>query len=151
MKNLFISSVTACSILFLTGCATQMANDSNAPTGNPSATLRVEAWQAAYYGSAAGGEGMLRYNGQDHDFTVVSAGAGGTGAQKVTATGQVYNLNRLADFPGTYTGVRSGFTLIQGKMHEKLTNEKGTVIYITGHTKGLASTTGADKVVITLK
>jgi hypothetical protein len=47
------------------------------------------------------------------------------GGQKISATGKVYNLNNLSDFSGTYHGISRGLTLIEGKMHAKLTN--GTV------------------------
>jgi hypothetical protein len=54
----------------------------------------------------------------------------------------------IAEFPGTYTGKRSGLTLFKGKMHERLENDKGTIIYLTGTTSGLASSSGIDKFII---
>ena len=66
-----------------------------------------------------------------------------SGAQKVNATGKVYNLNRLSDFSGTYHGISNGLTLIEGQMHAKLTNQNGVVMYIAGQTEGLASSLGA--------
>ncbi len=36
-------------------------------------------------------------------------------------------------------------------MHEKLVNNKGVIIYLTGKTTGLSSSTGLDEVIITLK
>ena len=66
-------------------------------------------------------------------------GLGGSGRQKVNATGKVYNLNRLSDFSGSEThGVSNGLTLIEGHMHAKLTNQNGVVMYIAGQTEGLA-------------
>lgn len=138
-------------LLLCGGCATKMESDPNAPTGPASATLTLDEWQAAYDVSAASGEGTITFNGETRRFSMTSVGAGGTGAQSISAVGQVFNLGSLSDFPGTYTGTRSGLTLFQGKMHEKLTNDKGVVIYLTGKTQGLSSTTGLDKVVITLK
>jgi len=45
-----------------------------APSTPPSATVKIEEWSAAYYGSAAAGKGTLYYNGQRHHFTsLVSA------------------------------------------------------------------------------
>jgi len=68
----------------------------------------------------------------------------------VSAFGKVYNLNRLADFPGTYRGISRGLTLIEGVMHAKLTNENGVDIYLAGETEGLASSLGVQAFVITL-
>lgn len=151
MKDRFTIIALSSIMLLAGGCASQMKNDPNAPTTPPSASITVDSMQAAYYGSASGGTGRIHYKGVTRDFTIASVGAGGTGAQSIAAVGEVYNLASLADFPGTYTGLRSGLTLFKGKMHERLTNEKGTVIYITGKTTGLASSSGLSKVVITLK
>jgi hypothetical protein len=138
------------SILVLANCATQMSNDPSAPTGPPSATRTVDEFEAAYYGSASTGTGTLSHQGRKRSFTIKSFGAGGSGAQKIEAVGKVYHLDSLEDFPGSYTGARSGLTLFHGKMYERLENEKGTVIYLTGKTSGLSTSMGIDKVVFTL-
>ena len=125
--------------LLIGGCA----STTTAPSTPPVATVRIQEWSAAYYGSVAGGKGTLNYNGQRHHFTISGLGAGGIGGQKVTATGKVYNLNNLRDFAGTYRGISGGLTLIEGKMHAKLTNQNGVVMYLAGQTEGLASSLGA--------
>ncbi len=150
MKHRSIASLALSATLLLGGCATQMSNDPTAPTGPPAATLTVNELQASYYGSATTGSGTIRYHGGTRSFSITGAGAGGTGAQSISAVGKVYHLNSLADFPGTYTGARSGLTLLEGKMHERFENANGTVIYLTGVTSGLSTSMGIDKVVITL-
>ena len=80
---------------------------------------------------------------RSHRFTISGGGVGGSGVQKVSATGKVYNLNNLSSFSGTYHGVSRGLTLIEGKMHAKLTNQNGVVMYLAGETEGLASSLGA--------
>ena len=82
------------------------------------------------------------YQGR-HRFTISGVGVGGAGGQKISATGKVYNLNNLSDFSGSYRGVSRGLTLIEGKMHAKLTNGNGVVMYLAGETEGLASSMGA--------
>jgi hypothetical protein len=140
MKTNFINSVFATIALFLiAGCASM----TQAPSTPPSATVRIREWSAAYYAQAEAGKGILNYNGQRHHFTISGGGVGGSGAQKVTATGKVFNLNRLSDFSGTYHGISRGLTLIEGKMHAKLTNQNGVVMYLSGQTEGLASSLGA--------
>jgi len=83
------------------GCA----STTQAPSTPPAATVRIQEWSAAYYGSAAAGKGTLYYNGQRHHFTISGVGVGGAGGQKISATGKVYNLNNLSDFSGSYRGV----------------------------------------------
>ena len=140
MKTNFINSAfTSITILLIAGCASM----TQAPSTPPSATVKIQEWSAAYYGSAAAGKGTLYYNGQRHHFTISGLGVGGAGGQKISATGKVYNLNRLSDFSGTYHGISRGLTLIEGKMHAKLTNGNGVVMYLAGETEGLASSMGA--------
>jgi hypothetical protein len=140
MKTNFINSAFASiMILLIAGCASM----TQAPSTPPSATVRIREWSAAYYGSAAAGKGTLNYNGQRHHFTISGVGVGGAGGQKISATGKVYNLNNLSDFSGTYHGISRGLTLIEGKMHAKLTNGNGVVMYLAGETEGLASSMGA--------
>jgi hypothetical protein len=151
MKTKLTTALAAASTLLLASCATRMSNDPTAPSGPPDATLSVKIVQASYYGSASTGSGTLRYQGRNHPISIKSLGGGGLGAQSINATGKVYHLDSLSAFPGTYTGARSGFTLLEGKMHERLENNKGTVIYLTGATSGLATSMGIDKFVIEFK
>ena len=140
MKTNFINSAfTGIAIVLLAACASM----TQAPSTPPSATVKITEWSAAYYASAATGKGTLSYNGQRHHFTISGGGLGGAGGQKISATGTVYNLNRLSDFSGTYHGISRGLTLIEGKMHAKLTNGNGVTMYLAGQTEGLASSMGA--------
>ena len=147
MKTNFINSAfTGIAIVLLAACASM----TQAPSTPPSATVKITEWSAAYYASAATGKGTLSYNGQRHHFTISGGGLGGAGGQKISATGTVYNLNRLSDFSGTYHGISRGLTLIEGKMHAKLTNGNGVTMYLAGQTEGLASSMGAQAFEVTL-
>jgi hypothetical protein len=140
MKTNYINSAFASlTFLLIAGCASM----TQAPSTTPSATVSIREWSAAYYAQAESGKGTLYYNGGSHRFTISGGGLGGSGVQKTSATGKVYNLNRLSDFSGTYHGISTGLTLIEGKMHAKLTNGKGVVMYLAGQTEGLASSLGA--------
>src|SRR2546423_4803465 len=141
--NLAFASIT---FLFIAGCASM----TQAPSAPSSATVSIREWSAAYYGSATGGKGTLNYNGQRHHFTISGLGAGGMGGQKISATGKVYNLHNLSDFSGRYRGVSRGLTLIEGKMHAKLTNGNGVTMYLAGQTEGLASSMGVQAFEVTL-
>ena len=140
MKTNYINSAFASlTFLLIAGCASM----TQAPSTTPSATVSIHEWSAAYYAQAEAGKGTLYYNGGRHHFTITGGGVGGSGVQKVSATGKVFNLNRLSDFSGTYHGISRGLTLIEGKMHAKLTNQNGVVMYLAGETEGLASSLGA--------
>src|SRR6476620_11863481 len=139
MKTNLINS-TFVGITFLLTAA--RASMTQAPSTTPSATVSIREWSAAYYAQAETGKGTLYYQGRHH-FTISGGGIGGSGAQKVSATGKVFNLNRLSDFSGTYHGISRGLTLIEGKMHAKLTNQNGVTMYLAGENECLASSLGA--------
>src|SRR4029453_5809750 len=138
-SNLINSAFIGITFLLIAGCASM----TTAPSTPPSATVSIREWSAAYYASAEAGKGTLNYNGRRHHFTISGLGAGGVGGQKVSATGKVYDLNKLSDFSGTYRGISSGLTLIEGKIHAKLANGNGVIMYLAGETEGLASSMGA--------
>lgn len=144
-------TTTFATALLLASCATKMSNDPTAPTGPPDATVSLDIAQASYYGSASSGGGTLRFQGRSYPISIKAIGGGGLGAQSINATGKVFHLKSLAAFPGTYTGARSGLTLLNGRMHERLENDKGTVIYLTGRTSGLSTNYGIDKFIIELR
>jgi hypothetical protein len=146
MKINIINSVFASfTLALIAGCASM----TQAPSTPPLATVSIREWSAAYYAQAEAGKGTLYYQGR-HRFTISGAGVGGSGAQKVSATGKIYNLYRLSDFNGTYHGIARGLTLIEGKMHAKLTNQNGVTMYLAGETEGLASSLGAQAFEVTL-
>jgi hypothetical protein len=142
-----VKPAIACFAVFLIGACASMTQ---APSTPPSATVRIQEWSAAYYAQAEAGKGTLYYHGGRHHFTISGGGVGGSGAQKVSATGKVYNLNNLSSFSGTYHGISRGLTLIEGKMHAKLTNQNGVVMYLAGQTEGLASSLGAQAFQVSL-
>ncbi len=132
--------------ILIVGCASM----TTAPKTPPAATVTLQLKSVAYYGSAATGMGTLNYQGQRRNFTISSVGVGGTGGQNISATGKVYNLSQVSDLEGNYRGVSRGLTLMEGKMYARLTNENGVVIYLTGETEGLASSTGVQSFKIAL-
>jgi hypothetical protein len=146
MKSLIMPALAGFSAFLAIGCA----STTTAPTTQPVATARIQEWSAAYYGSATSGNGTLNFNGQRRNFSITGVGAGGAGGMKVAANAKIYNLNSIQDFPGTYSGVSNGLTLIEGTMHAKLTNDNGVVMYIAGETEGLASSVGVQKFKIDL-
>jgi len=138
--------IAGLSFLLLSGCA-----GVEKPAGTASATLTIEGSLASYYAGAAGGDGILSYQGQQHPFTLSAVGGGGSAAMSISATGQVYNLNALEEFPGKYTSHRSGITIGEGKFSALLKSDRGVQIYLEGATTGVGSSMGMSSVTIELK
>jgi len=107
-------TILAASLIALAGCAT--APTEQRFTGlSPAGTVSTT---EDFVVGEAGGNGLLNYQGQTYPFKFVCAllgppGSGlvevarvlgpGGGVAKITASGVVYKLTSIADFPGIYT------------------------------------------------
>jgi hypothetical protein len=77
---------------------------------------------------------------------------GGIGISTIDAKGEVYNLNRVADFPGAYGQGRYGAVVGQASMGDLwLENPKGVVMHMKAKREGLMLSLGGDAVVITMQ
>ncbi len=84
---------------------------SDAPELKQSGTVEIEQVQIAFLYSGNLGGGRLHYQGKTYKFTIGGLGIGGIVVSKIEAAGEVYNLNNLSDFPGTYGQARYGYAL----------------------------------------
>jgi hypothetical protein len=112
-------------------------------------TVDIEQTQIAFIGSGNLGGGTLYFGGKTYSFTVGGLGIGGFGISTMKATGTVYNLSDINQFPGAYVQGRYGFaagTTGSGEMWLKNTN--GVVINLKTEREGLALSLGGDAVYI---
>lgn len=122
------------------------------PAGPPNATVRIKQIQVAFIGSGAIGGGTLRFRNRSYELTVGGLGIGGIGASRLTATGSVYGLNQVEDFPGAYVQIREGWAIGgQGRGTLWLRNAKGVMMRLATQRKGLQLSLGADGVLIEFK
>src|SRR5215475_526252 len=97
-----LTLVSMC-VLYLAGCTGNVALGPDAVKGKtPDGFVEMHEVQAAYIGSGSGGAGSLSFRGVQYAFDVGGVGVGGIGLSTIEATGEVYNLRDLAQFPGTY-------------------------------------------------
>lgn len=114
-----------------------------------SGTIYIEQVQIAFIGSGNLGGGTLNYGGRKYDFTVGGLGIGGIGISKMEATGTVYDLHDLGDFPGAYVQARYGLAVGQLSAGELwLQNPNGVSIHLKAKRTGLALSLGGDAVFI---
>ena len=118
--------------------------------GKPvSGYVRMTQVQAAYIGSGNAGKGVLDYHGDTYPFTVGGLGVGGIGVSKLEAYGEVYGLEHLRDFPGTYAQARYGLVVGNRSTSELwLQNDNGVVMHLKAKREGLMLSLGGDAVVI---
>jgi hypothetical protein len=137
-------------IAMVFGCAsskssTTTSTAAESQTGEwPSGSIHFEEWQVMAILAGNWGHGTLGYNGKTYKFKVTGMGAGGYGVDKLSATGEVYRLKDIADFPGKYSELRGGITLGKGVGGLYIHNDNGVVIELKTHAEGVALSIGVE-------
>jgi hypothetical protein len=139
--------------LYLAGCTGGVALGPDAVKGKtPDGFIEMHEVQAAYIGSGSGGAGVLSFRGAQYAFDVGGVGVGGIGLSTIEATGEVYNLSNLGQFPGTYGQARYGFAIGTASAGDLwLQNEAGVIMHLKAKRTGLMLSLGGDAVVISMR
>ena len=147
-----IALVSAC-VLYLIGCAGSVELGPDAVKGKtPDGTVDMHEVQAAYIGSGSAGTGILFFRGVQYPFEVGGVGVGGFGLSTIEATGEVYNLGALGQFPGTYGQARYGFAIGTASAGDLwMQNEAGVIMHLKAKRTGLMLSLGGDAVVISMR
>ena len=120
-----------------------------AMAATPSGTVTITQTQIAFIGSGNLGGGTLKYGGKSYDFTIGGLGIGGFGISKIEASGNVYDLKKLADFAGAYVQGRYGAVVGSKSTGELwLTNANGVSLSLKAKRQGLALSLGGDAIYI---
>lgn len=115
----------------------------------PSGTIEIDQTQMALLISGSLGGGVLHYQGKSYEFKVGGLGIGGVGIAEIKAKGEVYSLDDLADFPGLYGQVQTGYAVGKDSAGNLwLQNPKGVALRLDTERDGLMLTAGADGVLI---
>ncbi|HEV7257720.1 MAG TPA: hypothetical protein VGN82_08055 [Bosea sp. (in: a-proteobacteria)] len=120
--------------------------------GPSTGTVRIEQVQAGFIASGEVGGGTLKFAGRSYPITVGGLGVGSIGASKTAASGTVYGLKNVSDFPGAYLQLKEGWAVgNQGRGYTWLRNDKGVTLRLTTRRQGLQLSLGADGVLIGFK
>ncbi len=140
-------------LLPFTGCSSSQTIDAQSLQGRtPDGTVDMNQVQAAFIGSGGGGSGTLFFRGRSYPFAVGGLGIGGIGASTLNASGEVYGLHSVADFPGTYAQGRVGFAFGNSSAGDLwLQNSRGVVMHLKAKRTGLMLSLGGDAVVISMQ
>ncbi len=132
-KGILLSLTIA---VLLSLAAFSVGAKSTAATPNAKVTIKVT--QAVVGLGVTWGDGTLRFKGKDYKFKVKGLSLIGLGFTSINAKGEVYNLQKLDDFPGTYYGVEAGATMIKGSSGMVLKNSSGVVLNLKSEQTGAA-------------
>lgn len=107
------------------------------PLGPPSGTLRIESTSVAAGIGVSWGKGVLTVDGRDYRFSLSGLSVADLGVSKVTATGEVWGLEDLSKFDGTYYGVDVGVAVGGGGAGLAMRNESGVYIKLRAAQQGV--------------
>jgi hypothetical protein len=141
-----VALIVAVPLLLSAGLA--MAEEVKQPSG----TVNIDEEQAMFLIGGDIGGGTLEFQGKSYPFKLDGLKVGGVGIEKTKFTGEVYDLNDIADFPGQYAVAEIGFTVADKRVGDLwVKNTKGVILRLKGQSEGLSLNVGADALNITMK
>ena len=144
-----LKATVVTAVLATAGCSGMM----NTPTAqniaglSPSGNVTIT---EDFVTGLGNGSGTLEYQGRTYPFKVVGTVAGpGGGLEKISASGPVYKLASVADFPGRYTQSTGKAGLSSsGSSDLWLENSAGVIMHLQGSSSGAMLTLGKDEIFI---
>ncbi len=103
----------------------------------PSATVSIESTSVAIGIGVQWGHGTLKFQGKEYKFSVKGLSVVDLGVSSISATGKVYHLNRVSDFPGTFSAVEAGIAIGAGVGAQTMENQYGVVMSLTSTKAGI--------------
>jgi hypothetical protein len=152
-RSFAVAFMATLALSLLSGCTGSVKVGPQAVAGlAPDGTIDMQEVQVAYLASGGGGNGTLFYRGGVYPFTIGGLGVGGIGASTISASGEVYKLNSLAQFPGAYIQGRYGFAFGDRSGGDLwLQNDAGVILHLKAKREGLMLSLGGDAIAITMK
>ena len=122
-----------------------------AQDGPPAGKVTVQSKSVALGVGVSWGDGVLTYQGKPHKFSVNGLSVVDLGVAKVSATGEVFNLKKLADFGGNYVAGEAGAAVGGGAGVVTMKNQNGVVMKLKGTETGVKLTLAGKGVEVKLK
>jgi hypothetical protein len=111
-----------------------LAEESKQPVGKVS----IEEKQIGLIVGGSIGGGTLTFEGKEYPFKLKGLSAGiNVGLSKMSASGEVYDLTEVSQFPGIYTKLDASVALGGGMGGLRLKNQNGVIMTLHSRTAGL--------------
>src|SRR5262245_46163820 len=133
MRKLIVGLMGLMAFLVVVGIVpASAADDSAAATG----TIELKGGTAGLGVGFSWASGTLTYEGKTYPISAKGFNVGEVGGSSVDATGTVYNLTKLSDFDGSYSGFAAGAAVVAGGDVVSMVNKNGVHIELTSKTAG---------------
>ena len=148
MKAIWNKTVAAA---VLVAAMTTLSTAGLAQDKAPDATFRYSGAAAAVGVGVSWGHGTLTFQGKDYPFRMRGLDIADVGITKITATGGVYNLQRVGDFAGAYAAASAGAALAGGGAGAVMKNDRGVVVRMVSTSEGAQLKLAVEGVTIELE
>jgi len=142
-----VRGVALATALGLGGCSALNAPTAQSIQGlTPSGNVTLT---ETFVGGVGGGNGTLTFNGQNYPFQLIGSVMGPGGADRITASGEVYKLSNVNDFAGRYTQGSGPAGLSQsGQGQLWLQNNAGVIMHLYSTSSGVLLSIGKEEIII---
>ena len=117
----------------------------------PDATIKLKGGSVAAGIGYSWGSGTLTYQGKEYPVSVNGLSLGKVGISGASASGEVYNLNKIEDFSGHYNAGSTGLTIAGGASATAMKNQNDVRVVVTSTTRGADVTVAGGGVDMQLK
>lgn len=144
-----LRGIAIAGVLGMGGCSALSVPTAQSIQGlTPAGTVTLHEEFVAGYG---GGSGALTFNGKTYPFRLFGSVIGPGGADRITASGEVYKLSDISDFPGRYTQGSGPAGLSRGGEGQLwLQNNAGVIMHLYSTSSGVLLSIGKEEVLIRL-
>ncbi|MEP4485827.1 MAG: hypothetical protein ABJ013_09385 [Halioglobus sp.] len=145
-----LQAAAAAALLVLVAGCTSSTSGSGA-TQLPAGSLTIRENQMLRISANGGGEGTLIFRGWQYKFEVENMILGAIGPGTLELDGEVWNLENVEDFAGTYQPVKQEFEGGKGLSGVWMANEKGVQVQIRTVGQDISVRADSAGAVVTLK
>jgi hypothetical protein len=141
-------SIIGAPIIAAIGVPVAVAQEQKA---KPDAIVDFTGGSAAIGVGYSWGSGTLHYKDSNYPFSASGLTLADIGGGENVVTAEVYHLNKVDDFPSTYSVAQTGAALVGGGGIGYLQNDKGVIMKVTSSTKGARLNLGVGGVEVRMK
>ena len=111
-----------------------VADNAKQPVG----TVSIQEKELGFIIGGSKGSGTLTFQGEEHPFKLEGLSVGANvGISKMSASGDVYDLTDISEFPGTFTKLDASVALGGGMGGLRLKNQNGVILVLKSRTEGV--------------
>jgi hypothetical protein len=143
--TVIVNAVGLCLVALLVGIPTSSAQQGT--TGK----VTLESKSVAIGVGVSWGDGVLEYRGKKYPFSVEGLSVVDLGVSKVSAQGEVKNLQKVEDFPGTFVAAGAGAAVGGGAGVATMKNQNGVEMSLKATTQGVKLTLAGAGVTVKMK